>query len=93
MSSVDRVSRSGAVMRLGKGLILLACCGTWYLVARGLTSRTDRIIQELSDSSNQVSSAAEQVSTTSQQLALESKEQAASNEAVTSALSEMDSVA
>ena len=92
MSSVDRVSRR--VMRLGMGLlILLACCGTWYLVARGLTSRTDRIIQELSDSSNQVSSAAEQVSTTSQQLALESKEQAASNEAVTSALSEMDSVA
>jgi hypothetical protein len=94
VTAVDKVSGSGSVLLLAAGLaILLGCCATWYFVANGLTRRTDRIIGELNDASNQVSSAAGQVSNTSRQLAEEAKDQATANQQVTSSLAEVGTMA
>jgi hypothetical protein len=94
VTSVDQISRGGTALLLVMGLaMLLGCCGTWYFVANGLTRRTDRIIRDLNNASNQVSSAAGQVSTNSRQLAQEAKEQAAANQQVTASLAQMGSMA
>jgi methyl-accepting chemotaxis protein len=73
--------------------ILLCGCAAWYFVANSLTRRTDRIIRDLNNVSNEVSSAAAQVSATSRQLAEEAREEAASNKLVASSLAEMGGMA
>jgi hypothetical protein len=94
ITAVDRISRTGTVILLAMGLVILLCgCAAWYFVANSLTRRTGRIIRDLSNVSSQVSSAAAQVSGTSRELAEEAKEQAASNRQVTSSLAEMSTMA
>ncbi|SPE42550.1 Methyl-accepting chemotaxis sensory transducer [Candidatus Sulfopaludibacter sp. SbA3] len=94
VTAVDGISHTGTVTLLAMGLVIFSTgCAIWYFTANGLTSRTDRIIRELNNTSNHVSSGAAQVSATSQQLAQEAGEQAASNQKVISSLAEMGEVA
>jgi methyl-accepting chemotaxis protein len=69
-----------------------AVAGAALLVTRSVTKPINRIIQSLTDSSEQVGSAANQVSSASQSLAQGSSEQAASIEETSSSLEEMSSM-
>jgi methyl-accepting chemotaxis protein len=69
-----------------------AVAGAALLVTRSVTKPVNRIIQSLTDSSEQVGSAANQVSSASQSLAQGSSEQAASIEETSSSLEEMSSM-
>lgn len=94
VSAMDQTSKSGRTTLFALGLaILLVCCASWYGIANRLTSRTDRIIEELNSASNHVFSAAAEASNTSQQLASDAREQAAANENANLALDEMGGVA
>jgi hypothetical protein len=73
-------------------LILLVSVGVGVLVARQITLPIMRIVDELTNNSDQVAAAAGQVSSASQQLAEGATEQAASLEETSSALEEMASM-
>jgi len=63
-----------------------------FIIIRGITLALNRVVRELSNSSEQTSSAAAQVSSTSQQLSQGATEQASSLEETSSSLDEMSSM-
>ena len=93
-AAVDQISGKGQTVIGVMGCATLAVgCAIWYLLANGLTRRTDRIVRELSEAASEMSSVSTQVATRSQRLAEDAKEQAASNDKVTSSLEQMGSMA
>ncbi len=64
----------------------------WFLVARGITGKINKIVNQLAEGSEQVASASRQVSSASQSLAEGSTEQAAGLEETSSSLEEMSSM-
>ncbi len=66
--------------------------GIWFLVARGLAGRMNRLASMLSEGSSQLASASAQVASAGQSLASGAAEQAASLEETTAALTEIDSM-
>jgi methyl-accepting chemotaxis protein len=80
------------IMLLGLGLILVLGITLAFCISRSITRTVTRIVNSLSEGSDQVSSAATQVSSSSQSLAQGSSEQAASLEETSASLEEMASM-
>jgi len=93
-TAIDRISASGEQILWIMGLATLgASCAVWYLLANGLTRRTDRIIRELGEASSEMSTAAAQVNAISRSLAQDARKQTDSNHRVVASLEQMDSTA
>jgi signal transduction histidine kinase len=92
----DHISQIGRTSNILLGCILVAALVivslVWFLVARGITGRINRIVNQLSEGSEQVASASRQVSSASQSLAEGSTEQAAGLEETSSSLEEMSAM-
>lgn len=90
---VTAVGKRGNLL-LGAVLLaaFLVAMGTWYLVARGIASKINRTVAEMSQGAEQVAAAAGQVSSASQSLAEGATEQAAGLEEASSSLEEMASM-
>jgi methyl-accepting chemotaxis protein len=92
----DRATEIGRTSNYILGCILISTLLivllTWFLVARGITGRINRIVNQLTEGSEQVASASRQVSSASQSLAEGATEQAAGLEETSSSLEEMSSM-
>jgi methyl-accepting chemotaxis protein len=86
------LSRSSSILVTGLLFALLIGVGAAFLITRSITKPINKIIQGLSEASDQVASASGQVSSASQSLAEGSSEQAASLEETSSSLEEMSSM-
>jgi signal transduction histidine kinase len=73
------------------GSALVAACGIWFVIARGLAGRIMGIVRQLREGSVQVAGASDQVSSSSQSLAQGATEQASSLEEITASIEEMAS--
>ena len=92
--AVQQISRRAEILLVGIGVATLTIsCMIWYLVANGLTRRTNRIIREMGEASHEISAVSSQVSTASLGLAEDAKQQAASNDRVTESLRQMGTMA
>jgi methyl-accepting chemotaxis protein len=93
-ATIGQISHSGVRSLIVVALAAVAAsCGIWLFLAKGLTPRTRRIIQELSEAAGAISSAAAQVAANSQDLAREAQAQAASDDSVASSLDRMEGMA
>ncbi|MBI4667518.1 MAG: MCP four helix bundle domain-containing protein [Nitrospinae bacterium] len=77
------------VMIIGLGVAVVLGLGLAFIITRGITGPMNRIIEGLSESSDQVAAAAGQISSSSQSLAEGATEQASSLEETSSALEEV----
>ncbi|MEN6575589.1 MAG: methyl-accepting chemotaxis protein [Phycisphaerales bacterium] len=92
----DRVVALGAASnRILAGVSLgslVAATGIWFFMARGITGKIHRVVEQLTEGAGQVASASGQVSSASQSLAEGATEQAAGLQETSSSLEEMASM-
>jgi len=100
LSQTDEIAKAAAsalgnastIMIIGLIFALLVGVILAYLITLGITKPVNKIIEGLTEGSDQVNSASEQVAASSQQLAEGASEQASSLEEVSSTLEEMASM-
>ena len=90
--AVSSLSSSKLVMIIGLFIAVIAGCVVAYIITNSITKPINRVINGLSEASDQVASASAQVSMASQTLAEGASEQAASIEETSSSLEEMSSM-
>jgi methyl-accepting chemotaxis protein len=90
--AVTSLSSSKLVMIIGLFVALVVGCVVAYFITASITGPINRVINGLSEASDQVASASGQVSMASQTLAEGASEQAASIEETSSSLEEMSSM-
>jgi signal transduction histidine kinase len=92
----DRIAAIGETSNTILCIILyaavLAAVVVWFLVARSIAGKIQRVVGQMSEDAQQVASAANQVSSASQSLAEGATEQAAGLEETSSSLEEMASM-
>jgi len=88
----NQISTANSVMIIGTLVAIVLGSLLAFFITRGITKPINRIIEGLSEGSDQVSAASSQVSSSSQSLAEGSAEQAASLEETSSSLEEMSSM-
>ncbi len=90
--AVSSLSSASMVMIIGLVIALVVGIVVAFLITRSITGPVNRVIDDLTEASDQVASASSQVSSSSQSLAEGSSEQAASLEETSSSLNEMSSM-
>jgi len=90
--AVASLSHSSMMMIVGLVVAIVIGVVVAFFITRSITGPVNRVIEGLSEASEQVSSASGQVSTASQSLAEGSSEQAASIEETSASLEEMSSM-
>ncbi len=90
--AVSSLSSSKLVMIIGLFIAVVVGCVVAYVITTSITGPINRVINGLSEASDQVASASAQVSMASQTLAEGASEQAASIEETSSSLEEMSSM-
>jgi methyl-accepting chemotaxis protein len=90
--AASSLSLGSFIMTVGLSAVFILGIGLAYIIVRSITKPIARVVEGLSESSDQVASASGQVSSASQQLAEGASEQAASIEETSSSLEEMSSM-
>jgi methyl-accepting chemotaxis protein len=90
--SVNEAKSGRMLIIIIAGIALLLGASVAFFITRGVTKTIGRVVEGLTEASDQVATASAQVSSSSQQLAEGSSEQAASIEETSSSLEEMASM-